>query len=166
MSVAHIAGRFVKFQIGESGYPYSYEFEVISGSVSDTAAHETYLPVGRDIMNVVTKGRTVIYTFQGVLLVDYLPWNTFQAGSLAYTTNRISSGLTPGSPVTELYVTLNRTGTLIGTPSEPEDILNEVYHYSAFAQVLSMEHAFDTGNHQVFNVQVMADGSYETPQLT
>lgn len=160
MSVSHIAGRFVKFEIGTEEYSNTYEFEVISGYVSDTANHDTYLPVGRDIMNVITHGRTVIYTFTGVLLASFLPWNEWEAGDLSNTTRRTTYGLTPGSPVIELYVTLNRGGT-----STDDSFYDEVFHYSAYAQVLSMEHVFDTGNHQVFSVQLMADGSYETPQI-
>lgn len=166
MSVSHIAGRFIKFTIGTTSIPYEYEFEVVSGSVSDTAEHEAFLPVGRTIMNVVTHGRTVIYTFQGVLLVDFLPWNEWEAGTLTNTTTSTTTGLTPGTALTNLYVTLNRGGTQVGPGDAIEDFLDEVYHYSANAQVISIEHAFDTGTHQVFNVQIMADGSYETPQLT
>lgn len=152
-----ISGRFVKFEIGTSTSPYSMEFEVTAGSVSDTAEHEMFLPVGRTIMNVVTHGRTVMYTFQGVLLVSQLPWSEYDTTSLVVTDAR----LTPGTALTNLYVTLNRGGT-----STEDSYYDEAYHYSAYAQVISFEHAFDTGTHQVFNVQIMADGSYQPPQVS
>lgn len=155
MGVAsHIAGRFVKFEIGTSGFSELTEFEIVSGSVSQSVEHQTYLPVGRKVMNVISHGHTVMYTFQGVLLVGATPWNDYDPGTLAIATN----GLTPGETITNLYVTLNRGGT-----STDDSYYDEIYHYSATAQVLSIEHAFDTGNHQVFNVQIIADGSYQTP---
>lgn len=163
MSVAHIAGRFIKFTIAAESGSFVYEFEIISGSVSDVAQHDLYLPVGRQIMNVVPHGRTVTYTFTGVLLANYLPWNEFDPNDNSdgeypvYTT----TGLTPQQQVSNIRVVLNRGGT---TTSD-FDVLDEVFHYSQYGYVVSMDHQFDTGNHQVFTVTIVADGSYETPQL-
>lgn len=155
MSVSHIAGRFVKFEIGTSVSPYTMEFEVTDGTVTDTAEHEVFLPVGRTIMNVVTHGRTVIYTFQGVLLASKLPWSEYDAGTLIVTDPR----LTPGTALTNLYVTLNREGT-----STDDSYYDEAFHYSANAQVISMEHVYSTSSHQIWNCSIQADGSYLPPQ--
>ncbi len=164
-TVAHLGGRHIKFTIGST----NLEFEIISGSVSDTAEQEIFLPVGRRICNVVTHARQITYQFTGVLLVDWMPWAEYSTsspnyssdGALPYTT----VGLTPGMEVTSLYVYLNRNGTQIGPGDDPLDYIDPVYHYSAYAQVISMEHVFDTSTHQVFNVKLMADGSYWEPQF-
>lgn len=158
-TVSHLGGRYIKFTIGS----LFMEFEIISGSVNDTAEQETYLPVGRRICNVVTHARQIVYQFTGVLLIEQMPWNTYDAGTLAY--SDYGYGLTPGSAITELYVTLNRGGLLVGPADDPQEYYDEVYHYSAYAQVISMEHVFDTSTHQVFNVKIMADGSYQEPQI-
>lgn len=163
MSVAHIAGRFIKFTIGADSGSTTYEFEVLSGSVSDVAQHDLYLPVGRQIMNVVPHGRTVTYSFTGVLLVDFLPWNNFDplGDSDGYYPVYTTTGLTPQQRVYNIVVKLNRGGSF----TSDLEYLDEVYHASSAGYVVSMEHQFDTGNHQVFSVQIIADGSYETPQL-
>lgn len=156
-SVADVSGRVIRFTVDNS----NFEFEITSGSVVDEASHDLYLPVGRRIMNVVTHGRSITYSFQGAILINALPWSNYDT-TTGYPTN---SYLTPGTAVENIYVTLNRGGTYIGTEDEPFEFLEEVYHYSSDGQVISMEHAFDTATHQVFNVRLMADGHYLTPQL-
>lgn len=111
-------------------------FEIISGSVSDVADVSEYLPTGSStIKRHVGHGRKVVYSFMGALLSSALPF-------VAHT---------PGTNVTSVTVTLDSTA---GTPDT---------HASTDAVVLSCTHEFDTSTHQVFRVELAADGNYTQP---
>lgn len=143
-----LSGRNIRFEVNVSGdidNPVPVEYEIISGSVTDVAHENYYLPVNQTVSNIIAHGRVVTYNFQGVLLVKQLPWVDFA----------------PMTQVLNLYVGLNRGGT-----STNEDYYDEVYHYSEYAVVTQMKHVFDTSTHQVFDVTIVADGSYEKPSLT
>lgn len=111
-------------------------FEIISGSVSDVADVSEYLPTGTStIKRHVGHGRKVSYSFTGVLLTANLPF----------------SAHTPGANVTSLTVTLDSTA---GSPKT---------HTSTDAVVVSSTHEFDTTTHQVWKVELVADGNYTLP---
>lgn len=131
-SATDLSGRLIKYEIG--GTPA--EFEIISGSVNDTADVSEYLPTGTGtVKRHVGHGRKITYDFTGVLLTASLPFATH----------------TPGTNVSTITVTLDRTA---GTPDT---------HASSDAVVVSCSHEFDTTTHQVWRVQLCADGNYTQP---
>lgn len=131
-SATDLSGRVIKYEIGSS----PVEFEVISGSVTDTADVSGYLPTGSStIKRHVGHGREVVYSFTGVLLTAALPFSTH----------------TPGTNVSTITVTLDRAA---GTPKT---------HTSTDAVIRSSSHEFDTTTHQVWKVELVADGSYTLP---
>jgi len=138
-----LSGRQIKFAITTNDDD-EVEFEIINGNVDHQADQLFYLPVGRQVKNIITHGHIVAFTFQGVLLVKNYPW----------------SRLTPGTSITGMTVVLNRGGTG-GDEWEPD--YDEIEHYCSTAQVVRMSHAFDTSTHQVFDITIIADGSYVPP---
>lgn len=131
-SATDLSGRLISFSIGAS----PTTFEIISGSVTDTADVSEYLPTGTGtVKRAVGHGRTVIYSFTGVLLTASLPF----------------TALTPGTNVVSITVKLDSTA---GTPDT---------HTSTDGVVVSMTHEFDTTTHQVWKVEIHADGDYTQP---
>jgi len=147
-NVFDITGRRVRFELrsggGDAGEGTLREFEVVTGNVQNTARQALYLPVGKAVCNVNTFGKVVTFTFQGALILDNLPWEEVE----------------PMTQIRGLYVTANRSDPR-ADPDEPE----EVYHYSEYAQAVSLTHIFDTTTHQIFDCVIMADGHYEQPQF-
>lgn len=140
-----ISGRFIKFTVNPdaSGIANEVEFEIVSGNVQHQVDEQFYLPVGRKVKNVVTHGQMTTFTFQGVLLVKNYPW--------LY--------LTPDTEIYQVTVVLNRGGSEDGD----ELTYDEIEHYAPTCQIVSMNHVFDTGTHQVFDVSLVADGAYYPP---
>ena len=128
-SAADISGRVIKFAAGAG--PTTYE--IISGSVEDSADVSSYLPTGTStIKRHVGHGRTVTYSFTGALITTNYPW----------------AALVPGTNVVNVEVEVDQTQ---GTPDE---------HTSTDAVVESMRHVFDTSTHQIFEVVLKADGNF------
>lgn len=111
------------------------EIKITQGKVSDVCDQSHYLPVGQNIKNTVSHGRLITYTFQGALLTDALPQNT----------------ILPGTEIQSVSVTLDRGAMSAQT------------HASAFAEVQSLEHTFDTTTHQIWDGVLVADGDYTPP---
>jgi hypothetical protein len=131
-SAADLSGRVIKFACGAS----PTTFEIISGSVEDSADVSGYLPTGTGtIKRHVGHGRTVTYSFTGVLITTNFPWAI----------------MVPGAAVTNVEVELDQTA---GTPDE---------HTSTDAVVESMRHEFSTDTHQVWSAVLKADGNYTLP---
>jgi hypothetical protein len=128
-SAADISGRLIKFEIGAG----PTEFEIINGTVEDVAVVTEYLPTGTaTVKRQVGHGRTVTYSFTGVLITTNYPW----------------AAMVPGSNVVSVAVEVDRSQ---GTPDE---------HTSSDAVVESMRHEFSTDSHQVWSVVLKADGNY------
>lgn len=131
-SATDLSGRLISYTIGSG----PTTFEIIQGSVTDTADVSGYLPTGTStIKRHVGHGREVVYSFTGVLLTANLPF----------------SAHTPGTNVTSVTVTLDSTA---GSPKT---------HTSTDAVIRSSKHEFDTTTHQVFSVELVADGNYTLP---
>lgn len=130
-SATDLSGRLISFTIGSG----PTTFEIISGSVTDTADVSEYLPTGTStIKRAVGHGRTVIYSFTGVLLTAGTPF----------------TAMVPGTNVVSITVDLDSTS---GTQS----------HTSTDGVVMSLSHEFDTTTHQVWKVEIHADGNYVAP---
>jgi hypothetical protein len=145
-----LSGRRIWFQIdsnpfGDTVIPL--EFEIVSGDVEDKIVSSTsYLPMGRSAGQVFTfsqcYGRTVTINFQGALLLSNLPWDTIPAGTL----------------VQRVRITLNRGGD-----DADGVIYDESFHQFDYARVLMCRHLFDTTNHQIFEIQMVAHGTATLP---
>src|SRR5688572_2974081 len=95
-SAADLSGRVIKFAVG--GSPTT--FEIINGSMEDSADVSSYLPTGTGtIKRHVGHGRVVTYSFTGVLITSNFPWAI----------------MVPGTNVTGVEVELDQTQ---GTPDE------------------------------------------------
>jgi hypothetical protein len=128
-SAADLSGRVIKFAVG--GTPTT--FEIISGSMEDSATVSTYLPTGTGtVQRHVGHGRVITYSFTGVLITTNFPWAV----------------MVPGTNVTNVEVELDQTQ---GTPDE---------HTSTDAVVESCRHDFSTDTHQVWSVVLKADGNF------
>lgn len=130
-SATDLSGRLIQYTLGSG----PTTFEIISGSVTDTADVSGYLPTGSStIKRHVGHGREVVYSFTGVVLTANLPF----------------SAHTPGSNVTSVTVDLDYSA---GTSQ----------HTSTDAVIRSISHEFDTTTHQVWKVELVADGNYTLP---
>lgn len=131
-SATDLSGRVMKFELQSS----PVEFEIISGSVDDAGKVTHYCPTGTsEIDRTVYHSRLVTYSVQGVLLTANLPFSSYK----------------PGTQLTGVTVTLDRSA---GSPKT---------HASTDAVVNTMKHTFDTGNHQVWEMVITADGNYTPP---
>lgn len=131
-SATDLSGRLIKYEIG--GTPV--EFEIIEGTLTDTADVSEYLPTGSStVKRHVGHGRKVEVNLTGVLLTANLPFVTH----------------TPGTNVSTITITLDRTA---GTPDT---------HAMTDAVIVSTAHEYSTVTHQVWRVQLCADGNYTQP---
>lgn len=112
------------------------EFEIINGSVNSQGTVTHYCPTGTNTVDrTVAHHKLITYSVQAVLITTNLPGATYE------TLSQISS----------VKVTLDRSA---GSPQT---------HQSTDAVVNSLNWAFDTSTHQVWDMQITADGSYTNP---
>lgn len=131
-SATDLSGRIMKFEAGSG----PTEFEIISGSVADVATVTHYCPTGTgEIDRTVYHHRLVTISCQAVLLTANLPFTI----------------LKPGTALTALTITLDRTA---GSPKT---------HTTTDAVCNSMTHTFSTDNHQIYDFVITCDGAYTVP---